>query len=145
MSTEHIKALFRVEEAKHKAGCACGFCRNRGKIGDWRKKKAEKLEVEEPVEESKAPGEVKTSQGVNLGGPAARAYSKMTSKQAMTPGWKTKAYVKAAGEISGMNKSGQMSGFKNKSGGETTSGKKLAKTRKGESLRPWQVVDRLLE
>lgn len=143
-----MNAKTLLAEAKHKSGCQCGFCKNKGKIGDWRKKKAEKPEAEkpeaeEPVEEAKAPGEVKLSKGVNLGGPAARTYSKMTSKQAMTPGWKTKAYVKAAGEVAGLNKSGQVQGFKNKSAGETTSGKKLPKTRPGES-RAVALVNHLL-
>jgi hypothetical protein len=93
--------------------------------------------------------DVKLSKGNNLGGPAAKAYSKMTSKQAMTPEWKPKAYIKAAGELSGMNKSGQMKGFKNKSAGETTSGKKLPKTRAGESvasaLAANQIVEALLD
>jgi hypothetical protein len=58
----------------------------------------------------------------------------MTSKQAMTPEWKHKAYAKAAGEVSGMNKTGQVQGFKNKLAGETTSRKALPKTRPGESM-----------
>ncbi len=94
--------------------------------------------------ESKAPGEVKLSKGVNLGGPAARAYHDMTSSQAMTAGWKPKAYIRAAGEISGMNKSGQMQGFKNKLAGETTAGKKLPKTRAGESM-PSEVAFQIVE
>ena len=65
--------------------------------------------------------------------------------QAMTPGWKTKTYIKAAGEISGNTKSGQMSGFKNKSAGETTSGKKLPKTRPGESRAPGEAAKQIVE
>ena len=101
----------------------------------------------EKTEVKESGTDVKLSKGVNLGGKAASAYHNMTSKQAMTPGWKTKAYVKAAGEVSGMAKSGQVQGFKNKSAGETTSGKKLAKTRPGESMAPSaaaQIVEALL-
>ena len=95
--------------------------------------------------ESETPGEVKLSKGLNLGGPAARAYHNMTSKQAMTPEWKPKAYVKAAAEVSGMNKSGQVQGFKNKSAAETTAGKKLPKTRAGESRHPSRTASEIVE
>jgi len=40
-----------------------------------------------------------------------------------------KAYIKAAGEVSGMNKTGLVQGFKNKSAGQATRGKVLPKTR----------------
>ena len=96
-----------------------------------------------PVKESGT--DVKLSKGVNLGGPAARSYHNMTSKQAMTPEWKPKAYVKAAGEVSGMNKSGQVKGFKNKGMGQTTSGKALPKTRPGESRVPGQAARQIVE
>lgn len=102
-----------------------------------------KPKSKEPVKESGT--DVKLSKGVNLGGPAARAYHNMSSKQAMTAGWKPKAYVKAAGEVSGMNKSGQVPGFKNKSAGETTSGKKLPKTRPGESRVPGAAAKQIVE
>ena len=71
----------------------------------------------------------------------------MTSKQAMIAGWKPKTYIKAAGEISGNNRTGQMKGFKNKGVGQTTSGKPLPKTRPGESApsaAAKQIVEALL-
>lgn len=138
-------------EAAHRKGCECGFCRNKGNIGNWRKKKAgaekpEKPEADDKVVEAlrESEGAVKLSKGTGADTPATKAYHNMTSKQAMTPGWKTNTYVKAAAELSGMNKSGQTQGFKNKSMGQTTSGKAVPKTRAGES-RAVRMVDRLLD
>lgn len=144
----------KLFEGKHPSQCSCGFCRNKGNIGNWRKKKAgekpeadaEKPEAEEKVAEAlrESEGAVKLSKGTGADSPATSAYHNMTSKQAMTPGWKTKTYVKAAAELSGMNKSGQTQGFKNKSMGQMTSGKAVPKTRAGES-RAARMVNRLLD
>jgi hypothetical protein len=132
-------------EAAHRKGCACGFCKNKGNIGNWRKKKADAEKTAKPEETLReSEGAVKLSKGTGADTPAAKAYHNMTSKQAMTPGWKTKTYVKAAAELSGMNTSGQTQGFKNKSMGQTTSGKAVPKTRPGES-RAARMVDRLLD
>lgn len=68
---------------------------------------------------------------VKLGGPAARAYHDMTSKQAMRQGWKPQAYMNAAAEVTGQQS--RKRGFANKGFGQTTSGKPLPKTRPGES------------
>jgi len=52
--TERILAFFgrsSLVEGKHQAGCACGFCKNKGNIGNWKKKTPaaeEKPEPEEP-------------------------------------------------------------------------------------------------
>jgi hypothetical protein len=132
-------------EAAHRKECCCGFCKNRGNIGNLRKKAAGKPEPEEKpdddaVEESE--GAVKLSKGVGLDGPATRAYHGMTSKQAMTPEWKPKARIAAAGELVGMSTTDQK-GFQNKGEGRTTSGARVPKTRPGES-RAAQMVDRLL-
>ena len=86
--------------------------------------------------------DVKLSKGVNLGGKAASAYHNMTSKQAMTPGWKPKAYIKAAGEISGNAKHGQMKSFKNRSAAETTTGKHIESRVPGAAAK--QIVEALL-
>jgi len=69
---------------------------------------------------------------VNLGGLAARRYHNMTSRQAMTAGWKPQAYQDAAAEVT--NQQPRKRGFANKGFGQTTSGKSLPKTRPGESL-----------
>ena len=66
----------------------------------------------------------------------------MTSKQAMTPGWKPKAYIKAAGEISGNAKHGQMKSFKNRSAAETTTGKHIESRVPGAAAK--QIVEALL-
>lgn len=147
-----MNAKSLLAEAKHKSGCQCGFCKNKGNIGNWRKKKADGAEkpdapeAEEKVAEAlrESEGAVKLSKGTGTDTPATKAYHNMTSKQAMTPGWKTKTYVKAAAELSGMNKSGQTQGFKNKSMGQMTSGKAVPKTRAGES-RAARMVNRLLD
>ena len=146
-------------EAAHRKGCECGFCKNKGNIGNWRKKKAGGEKPEKPEAEAEAEAEaeekvaealresegaVKLSKGTGTDSPATKAYHNMTSQQAMTPGWKTKTYVKAAAELSGMDKSGQARVFKNKSMGQTTSGKAVPKTRSGES-RAVRMVDRLLD
>ena len=142
---ERIKAFFgrsSLVEGKHKEGCSCGFCRNKGSIGDWKKKNAPKEEPEEPKAVEEAEGLVKQSKGIHPG-KANQAYNNMTSKQAMTPGFKPKAYIKAAGEVAGLPGKGQMGGFKNKSEGEMTGGKRVPKTRRGESVR--NVVAALLD
>lgn len=191
-STEQIANLFGrslIGEGGHKAGCQCGFCKNKGSFGKKAKEneKVKEKDMDEPSEPEVTEAEIRhvpwidktgkqkmvprvdskkkpvpapaparppvkedktdvtLSKGVNLGGKAASAYHNMTSKQAMTPGWKTKTYIKAAGEISGNTKSGQMSGFKNKSAGETTSGKKLPKTRPGESRAPGEAAKQIVE
>jgi hypothetical protein len=96
----------------------------------------------EPVKESGT--DVKLSTGSTKGA-ANKTYHNMTSKQAMTPEWKPKAYIKAAGEVSGMNKTGQVKGFKNKGVGQTTSGKALPKTRPGESRVPGAAAKQIVE
>jgi len=93
-----------------------------------------------PVKEDAT--DVKLSKGVNLGGKAASAYHNMTSKQAMTPGWKPKAYIKAAGELSGNTKHGQMKGFKNRSAAETTTGKHIESKVPGVAAK--QIMEALL-
>lgn len=144
---ERIKAFFGrsvLVEGKHKSGCCCGFCKNKGKIGDWKKNKPADKEPEEPKGMDEGiPGEVKLSKGSGNVGSANKAYGSMTSKQAMTPEFKPKAYIKAAGEVAGLPGKGQMSGFKNKSEGETTSGARLPKKRPGESVE--KVVAALLD
>jgi hypothetical protein len=153
-ATERVANLFGrslLGEKGHPAGCTCGFCKNKGSFGKKNKdgEKAKEKDMDEPTEpESKvdeSDGPVKLSKGLNLGGPAARSYSNMTSKQAMKPGWKPKAYIKAAGEISGNTKNGQLQGFKNKSEGETMTGKKLPKLRAGESRIPGQAAKKIVE
>lgn len=195
---EAIKAFFgrsALYEGKHKAGCQCGFCKNKGNIASLRKGKGRPdddegvgeidTEPEEPkgmdegllvelggyycfkCKAAKAPkwtdnkptcptcghdmrkkadegieGEVKLSKGTHPGA-ANKAYSGMTSKQAMTPGWKPKAYIKAAAEVAGLPGKGQVKGFKNKSEGEMTGGQKVPKTRRGESVE--RVVAALLD
>jgi hypothetical protein len=140
-SIERIKAL--VAEAGHKSGCQCGFCKNKGKIGNWKKDKSapeEKAAEEEPSEVEEALGPVKLSKGVDLGGPAARRYHGMTSKQAMTPEWKTKTYIDAAAEVT--NQKDRQKGFKSKDFGIDTAGGRI---RRRESLRPAWIVGQLLE
>jgi len=173
--TERILAFFgrsSLVEGKHQAGCACGFCKNKGNIGNWKKKTPaaeEKPEPEEPkgmaeaiLHElgghshklqkkqvcpkcgpmSESEGMVKLSKGTHPGA-ANLAYNKMTSKQAMTPGKKTDMYVKAAAEVAGLPGKGQVKGFKNKSEGEMTGGSAVPKTRRGESVR--RIVTTLLD
>ena len=136
-SVERIKAI--VAEAGHRAGCSCGFCKNKGKISDWKKKKVKDAPEEEPTEVEEALGsDVKLSKGMNLGGSAAKHYHEMTSKQAMTPEWKTNAYIDAAAEVS--NQKDRQKGFKNKDFGTTTAGKPFQK-----EARVVEVVRRLLE
>lgn len=79
---------------------------------------------------------------VNLGGPASRAYHNMTSRQAMSPGWKPQAYMNAAAEVT--NQQSRKRGFANKGFGQSTSGKALPKTRPGESLVD-ELVNQLLD
>lgn len=55
-------------------------------------------------------------------GPAATKYARMTSKQAMTPEWKPKAYMDMVAEITGQQD--RKKGFKNKDAGQSTSGGK---------------------
>ena len=146
-SLEAVANLFGrslVGEGGHKAGCQCGWCKNKGSFGKKAKddEKAMEKKMDEPSEPEtvKESGtDVKLSKGVNLGGPAARSYHSMTSKQAMTPGWKPKAYIKAAGEISGNAKHGQMKGFKSRSAAETTTGKRLE-----SQMAAKQIVEALL-
>lgn len=140
-SVERIKAFFgrsELFEGGHKAGCTCGFCKNKGNIGSLRKgKKREDVEPEEPEEPKDMAegiqGEVKLSKGSSIGS-ANKAYHNMTSKQAMSPGFKPKAYIKAAAEVAGLPGKDQVKGFKNKSEGEMTGGRKVPKTRRGESV-----------
>lgn len=133
-SIERIKELFALEEAGHKKGCTCGFCKNMGKIGEWRKGKKTK-EVEESRDDTK-------TGKVNLGGSAAKAYHNMTSKEAMSPGWKPKAYQSAAAEVT--NQKDREHSFANKGYGEETGGKALPKKRPGESLAQ-RLVRRMLD
>jgi len=181
-SREAVANLFGrslIGEGGHKAGCQCGFCKNKGNIGKKHKddEKASEKKIDEPTEpevseayvrevpyvdktgkEKKVPWvstgkpkpkepvkesgtDVKLSKGVNLGGPAARAYHNMTSKQAMTPEWKPKAYIKAAGELSGNAKHGQMKSFKNRSAAETTTGKHIESR---PSVNAKKIVEALL-
>lgn len=133
------------ERGAHKAGCTCGFCKNKGKIADhWKKKiddasKGKKTEPEEPKGmteglerffETHVEGQVKLSTG-SIKGSANKAYHTMTSKQAMTPEFKPRAYQRAAAEAT--NQTGRMASFKNKGEGETQTGKPLPKKRAGES------------
>jgi RNA polymerase sigma factor (sigma-70 family) len=75
-------------------------------------------------------------------GKSARKYHNMSSKQAMTAGWKPQAYTDAAAEVTGQQD--RKHGFANKSAGEETSGKAVPKTRPGESAVD-QLVSKLLE
>lgn len=56
-------------------------------------------------------------------GPKAMKYAKMTSKDAMKPGWKPQAYMDMVAEITGQED--RQKGFKNKDAGESTSGGKI--------------------
>ena len=75
--------------------------------------------------------DTKTSK-VNLGGPAAWQYHNMTSKQAMSAGWKPRAFIDMAAEVT--DQKDREHGFANSGEGETTTGKPLPKKRPGESL-----------
>ena len=153
-SQERIQAWFGrgplFERGAHKAGCPCGWCRNKGHIADhWKKKlddasKGKKDEEEEPKDmteglddalkavlgEEKHEGLVKLSKGSTIG-KANAAYTNMTSKQQDKPGFKPRAYIKAEAELT--NQTSRMGGFKNKGEGETTTGAALPKKRPGES------------
>lgn len=147
--TEAVANLFgqSLLEKGHRSGCTCGFCKNKGSFGkkakaDEKNKEKQLAEPSEPEPVKESGTDVKRSTGVNLGGPAASAYHSMTSKQAMTPGWKPKAYIKAAGELSGNTKHGQTKGFKNRSAAETTTGKHIESRVPGAAAK--QIVEALL-
>lgn len=74
---------------------------------------------------------------------AARRYARMTSKQAMTAGWKPQAYTDMAAAVTGQQ--ARQAGFANKSFGQTTAGRPLPRRRAGEALDPVDMlVQRLL-
>jgi len=136
---ERVKALFHapsLSEGAHKAGCACGWCKNKGNIGKKKKAEAEAAEPEVPKEV--AEGRDDTGK---LGlGKKALAYNRMTSTQAMS-GKKPQMYMDMTAEVT--NQTDRMKGFAIQDKGEDTSGKKLKSPKLKESA--MKVVNRMLD
>jgi len=132
-STQRIKQLI-VQEA-HKAGCQCGFCKNKGKIhhlvnGNSKKKEEPKEEPEDPSAMQEGRDDI-DKLGLK---PAEKRYARMSTKDAMS-GKKPEMYMDMVASVT--NQQGRKKGFGIEDKGETTAGKKL-------ESRAVRTVNRLL-
>lgn len=120
-SIRRIKEMV-VQEA-HKPGCACGFCKNKGKIhhivnGGSKAKKEQEEEPEDPSDVQEGQDDID-----KLGLPkAAVKYARMTKGDAMS-GKKPQMYIDSVAAVT--NQENRKKGFGIEDKGETTAGKKL--------------------
>lgn len=94
---------FPMGEAGHKSGCQCGFCKNKGNIGNWKKgkkagaEKAEKPEAE--VEESTAAEIVNSMLEGNPGTPPGIMGTKSFRSMKVPGGSKDRKFSPAKGMV----------------------------------------------
>ena len=100
---DQTAALLRAHglgEAGHKSGCQCGFCKNKGNIGNWKKgKKAEKPEAEAEVEESTADEIVNSMLEGNPGTPPGIMGTKSFRSMKVPGGSKDRKFSPAKGMV----------------------------------------------
>lgn len=133
-SIQRIKSL--VVQENHKAGCQCGFCKNKGNIQNLLKgkKKADKPQDEEPEEPTAMQEGRDDINTLGLSKPE-KDYARMSTKKAMS-GDKPQMFMDMVASVT--NQEGRKKGFGIEDKGETTAGKKL-------ESRSVRTVKRLLD
>ena len=142
-SINQIKAM--ISEGGHKAGCTCGFCKNKGSFGK-KKKESEKEgdEPEEPKEPEKPVSEGRDDIGKLPISPEGKSYARRSGLASMKK--QPKQYINMVAAET--NQKGKKQGFKNFDAEEMSTGgamgsKNIVTKKRTESLTQ-QVVKRML-
>jgi len=139
-STNQIKAM--ISEGGHKAGCTCGFCKNKGSFG--KKKKEDNKEPEEPKEPENPVSEGRDDIGKLPFSREGKAYARRSGLASMKR--QPKDYINMV--AADTNQKAKKNSFKSFDAEEMSTGgamgsKNIVTKKKMESLAQ-QVVDSML-
>jgi hypothetical protein len=139
-SINQIKAM--ISEGGHKAGCTCGFCKNKGSFG--KKKKEGDKEPEEPKEPESKVSEGQDDIGKLPFSREGKAYARRGGLASMKR--QPKDYIKMV--AADTNQKGKMAGFKNSDAEEMSTGGPMGSknivTKKKMESKARLVVDSML-